>query len=64
LHAHPSPFAVGCAGPGHDNTGRLNEEAEVEPWVDPAAPAHIAIDSRTGAMYVVWQDAVSGTPSI
>jgi len=39
-----SPFAIGCAGPGHDNTGRLNEDAEVEPWVavDPAAPAHVA----------------------
>jgi hypothetical protein len=39
-----SPFAVGCAGAGHDNTGRLNEDAEVEPWVavDPAAPAHVA----------------------
>jgi hypothetical protein len=39
-----SPFAIGCAGAGHDNTGRLNEQAEVEPWVavDPAAPAHVA----------------------
>jgi hypothetical protein len=39
-----SPFAVGCAGAGHDNTGTLNEEAEVEPWVavDPAAPSHVA----------------------
>jgi hypothetical protein len=28
-----SPFAPGCAGPGHDPTGTLNENAEVEPWV-------------------------------
>jgi BNR repeat-like domain len=39
-----SPFAPGCAGPGHDPTGRLYEDGEVEPWVavDPAAPSHIA----------------------
>jgi hypothetical protein len=28
-----SPFAVGCAGPGHDPTGTLYENGEVEPWV-------------------------------
>jgi hypothetical protein len=28
-----SPFAVGCAGPGHDTTGTLYENGEVEPWV-------------------------------
>jgi hypothetical protein len=28
-----SPFAVGCAGPGHDTTGTLAENGEVEPWV-------------------------------
>ena len=39
-----SPFVPGCAGPGHDPTGRLNENAEVEPWVavDPAAPNNVA----------------------
>jgi hypothetical protein len=40
----PSPFAFGCAGPGHDRTGRVHENDEVEPWVavDPADPDHIA----------------------
>src|SRR5437764_6180402 len=39
-----SPFAVGCAGPGHDPTGTLNENAEVEPWVavDQASPLNVA----------------------
>ncbi|MCW3015224.1 MAG: hypothetical protein JWO02_2316 [Solirubrobacterales bacterium] len=39
-----SPFAIGCAGPGHDPTGRVYENAEVEPWVavDRADPDHIA----------------------
>jgi hypothetical protein len=39
-----SPFAVGCAGSGHDQTGTLFEQAEVEPWVavDPADPSHVA----------------------
>jgi hypothetical protein len=39
-----SPFAIACAGPGHDPTGTLYENAEVEPWVavDPADPDHIA----------------------
>jgi hypothetical protein len=39
-----SPFAVGCAGPGHDPTGTLFEEGEVEPWVavDPANPQNVA----------------------
>jgi BNR repeat-like domain len=27
-----SPFAIGCAGPGHDATGTLSENGEVEPW--------------------------------
>jgi hypothetical protein len=40
----PSPFAPGCAGTGHDTTGTLNEQGEVEPWVavDPADPANVA----------------------
>jgi hypothetical protein len=40
----PSPFAVGCAGPGHDSTGTVSEEGEVEPWVavDPADGANVA----------------------
>jgi hypothetical protein len=40
----PSPFAIGCAGEGHDPTGTVHEEDEVEPWVavDPADPDHIA----------------------
>ena len=29
----PSPFAIGCAGAGHDETGTLSEEGEVEPWI-------------------------------
>jgi hypothetical protein len=39
-----SPFAIACAGPGHDPTGTLYENDEVEPWVavDPADPDHIA----------------------
>jgi hypothetical protein len=39
-----SPFAAGCAGSGHDQTGTLFEQAEVEPWVavDPADPSHVA----------------------
>src|SRR5436190_4969583 len=39
-----SPFAVGCAGPGHDLTGTLFEQGEVEPWVavDPANPQNVA----------------------
>jgi len=39
-----SPFAIACAGPGHDPTGTVYENDEVEPWiaVDPADPAHIA----------------------
>jgi hypothetical protein len=39
-----SPFAMGCAGPGHDPTGTVYENDEVEPWVavDPADPDHIA----------------------
>jgi hypothetical protein len=39
-----SPFVPGCAGPGHDPTGRLYEEGEVEPWVavDPADASNIA----------------------
>jgi hypothetical protein len=39
-----SPFAVGCAGSGHDTTGTLFEQGEVEPWVavDPANPSHVA----------------------
>jgi hypothetical protein len=40
----PSPFAIGCAGEGHDPTGTVAENGEVEPWVavDPANPDHIA----------------------
>jgi hypothetical protein len=40
----PSPFVPGCAGPGHDPTGTLFENGEVEPWVavDPANPANVA----------------------
>ena len=40
----PSPFAVGCAGAGHDSSGTLSEEGEVEPWVavDPADPLNVA----------------------
>ena len=40
----PSPFVPGCAGAGHDSTGTLNEEAEVEPWVaaDPTDPNNVA----------------------
>jgi hypothetical protein len=40
----PSPFAIACAGPGHDPTGTVYENDEVEPWVavDPADPDHIA----------------------
>jgi hypothetical protein len=39
-----SPFPPGCAGAGHDPTGHVYEEGEVEPWVavDPADPARIA----------------------
>jgi hypothetical protein len=39
-----SPFAIGCAGQGHDPTGTVYENDEVEPWVavDPADPDHIA----------------------
>jgi hypothetical protein len=39
-----SPFPIGCAGAGHDPTGTLSENAEVEPWVavDPANSSHIA----------------------
>ena len=39
-----SPFPIGCAGPGHDPTGAVSENGEVEPWVavDPANPSHIA----------------------
>ena len=40
----PSPFAIGCSGQGHDPTGTVHENDEVEPWVavDPADPDHIA----------------------
>ncbi len=40
----PSPFAIGCAGAGHDPTGTVSEEGEVEPWVavDPADPLNVA----------------------
>jgi hypothetical protein len=40
----PSPFAVGCAGPGHDPTGTLFEDGEVEPWVavDQTDPLNVA----------------------
>jgi hypothetical protein len=40
----PSPFAIGCSGPGHDPSGTVHENGEVEPWVavDPADPDHIA----------------------
>jgi Neuraminidase (sialidase) len=40
----PSPFVPGCAGAGHDPTGTLNEDAEVEPWVaaDPTDPNNVA----------------------
>ena len=39
-----SPFRVGCAGSGHDPTGTVYENDEVEPWVavDPADPDHLA----------------------
>ena len=39
-----SPFAPGCAGSGHDPTGTLYENGEVEPWVavDPANPNNIS----------------------
>jgi hypothetical protein len=39
-----SPFVPGCAGEGHDPTGRLYEEGEVEPWVavDRTDPNNIA----------------------
>jgi hypothetical protein len=39
-----SPFAIGCAGKGHDPTGTVHANDEVEPWVavDPADPDHIA----------------------
>jgi hypothetical protein len=39
-----SPFALGCAGPGHDQTGTLYENGEVEPWVavDPTDSSNIA----------------------
>jgi hypothetical protein len=39
-----SPFAIGCAGSGHDPRGMVYENDEVEPWiaVDPAHPDHIA----------------------
>ena len=29
----PSPFAIGCAGAGHDESGTLSENGEVEPWI-------------------------------
>jgi hypothetical protein len=29
----PSPFAIGCAGAGHDESGTVSEEGEVEPWI-------------------------------
>ena len=40
----PSPFLPGCAGAGHDSTGTLSEEAEVEPWVavDQTDPLNVA----------------------
>jgi Neuraminidase (sialidase) len=40
----PSPFAIGCAGAGHDQSGTLNENGEVEPWVavDPTAGGNVA----------------------
>src|SRR3954471_15156071 len=39
-----SPFAPGCAGAGHDTTGTLYEEGEVEPWVavDPTDPDNVS----------------------
>ena len=39
-----SPFVPGCAGAGHDQTGTLFENGEVEPWVavDPANPMNIS----------------------
>jgi hypothetical protein len=39
-----SPFQPGCAGPGHDPTGTLSENGEVEPWVavDPANSNNIS----------------------
>jgi hypothetical protein len=39
-----SPFVPGCAGAGHDPTGNLYENGEVEPWVavDPANPNNIS----------------------
>jgi len=39
-----SPFPPGCAGSGHDRTGNVYENGEVEPWVavDQADPDHIA----------------------
>jgi hypothetical protein len=39
-----SPFTVGCAGSGHDPTGTVYQNDEVEPWVavDPANPVHLA----------------------
>src|SRR5947208_8060537 len=42
-----SPFAVGCAGPGHDPTGTLFQNGEVEPWV--------ATDPATGSVAGNWQ---------
>jgi hypothetical protein len=38
-----SPFPVLCAGAGHDPTGNLYEDAEVEPWVsvDQLNTAHV-----------------------
>jgi hypothetical protein len=40
----PAPSAIGCAGAGHDSTGTLNEEADVEPWVavDQTDPRNVA----------------------
>src|SRR5918911_854431 len=60
-----SPFVPGCAGPGHDPTGRLYEEGEVEPWVavDPADASNIAGNWQQdrwsdggshGYVYAIW----------
>jgi BNR repeat-like domain len=39
-----SPFVPGCAGAGHDQSGDLNENGEVEPWVavDPTDSMNVA----------------------
>jgi hypothetical protein len=54
-----SPFVPGCASEGHDPTGTVSENGEVEPWVavDPANPNNISGNWQQDR----WSDGVART---